>query len=187
MARPREEVPLRQHSRTDRARSQASGQVSGGTAACRSERSGRRAGQSRIVPGGRQARAPSEFTLPQSVTGQLRRAARPRPRALIHDPGTLTEGRGRCDDEKGGVMANLPRAATGRSSCRRRSSSKKVRVRSGSAPGGACGLSVPGDYAQTRITAIARPAAGDESSARQAVTQPAPIGVKTNPAPVAAG
>ncbi|MBU2079493.1 MAG: IS3 family transposase, partial [Alphaproteobacteria bacterium] len=36
-------------------------------------------------------------------------------------------------------------------------------------------------------TAIARPAARDESSARRAIAQPAPIGVNTNRAPVAAG
>ncbi len=45
----------------------------------------------------------------------------------------------------------------------------------------------PADYARTLATATARPAARDESSARRAIAQPAPTGVKSNPAPVAAG
>lgn len=45
----------------------------------------------------------------------------------------------------------------------------------------------PADYARTLSTAIARPAARDESPARRAITQPAPIGVNTNRGPVAAG
>jgi len=45
----------------------------------------------------------------------------------------------------------------------------------------------PADYARTLTGAIARPAARDESSARRAIAQPAPIGVNTNRAPVAAG
>lgn len=45
----------------------------------------------------------------------------------------------------------------------------------------------PADYALALTTAIARPAAQDESSARRAIAQPAPIGVNTNRAPVAAG
>ncbi len=47
--------------------------------------------------------------------------------------------------------------------------------------------SVSDDYARTLTAAIARPAARDESSARRAIAQPAPIGVNTNRAPVAAG
>ena len=43
------------------------------------------------------------------------------------------------------------------------------------------------DDARTLTTAIARPAARDNSSARRAVAQPAPMGVNTNRAPVAAG
>ena len=43
------------------------------------------------------------------------------------------------------------------------------------------------DYARALTTAIARPDARDESSARRAIAQPAPIGVNTNRAPVAAG
>jgi len=45
----------------------------------------------------------------------------------------------------------------------------------------------PADYALTLTTAIARPAARDESSARRAIAQPAPNGVNTNRAAVAAG
>lgn len=45
----------------------------------------------------------------------------------------------------------------------------------------------PADYARTLTTATARPAARDESSARRAIAQPAPIGVNTNRAPVADG
>ena len=45
----------------------------------------------------------------------------------------------------------------------------------------------PADCAQTPTTAIARPAARDESSARRAIAQTAPIGVNTNRAQMAAG
>ena len=45
----------------------------------------------------------------------------------------------------------------------------------------------PAAYARTLTTAIARPAARDESSARRAIAQPAPTGVNTNWAPIAAG
>ncbi|WP_139307446.1 IS3 family transposase [Rhodovulum sp. ES.010] len=54
-------------------------------------------------------------------------------------------------------------------------------------PHSALGYQTPADYAQTLTTAIARPAARDESSARRAIAQPAPFGVNTNRAPVAAG
>ena len=43
------------------------------------------------------------------------------------------------------------------------------------------------NYALTLATAISRPAARDESSARRAIAQPAPTGVNTNRTPVAAG
>ena len=45
----------------------------------------------------------------------------------------------------------------------------------------------PADDVQNLTTAIARPAARDESSARRAIAQTAPIGVNTNRAQVAAG
>lgn len=45
----------------------------------------------------------------------------------------------------------------------------------------------PADYARTLTTAIARPDARDESSARRTIAKPAPIGVDTKRAPVAAG
>ena len=45
----------------------------------------------------------------------------------------------------------------------------------------------PADFSRTLTTAIARPAAQDESSAHRAIAQPAPIGVNTNRAPIAAG
>ena len=54
-------------------------------------------------------------------------------------------------------------------------------------PHSALNYQAPGDYARTLTTAIARPAAQDESSARRAIAQPAPTGVNTNRAPVAAG
>jgi len=54
-------------------------------------------------------------------------------------------------------------------------------------PHSALDYQTPADYARTLTTAIARPAARDESSARRAIAQPAPIGVNTNRAPVAAG
>lgn len=49
------------------------------------------------------------------------------------------------------------------------------------------GYQTPADYARALTTATARPAARDESSARRAIAHPAPIGVNTNRAPVAAG
>ena len=54
-------------------------------------------------------------------------------------------------------------------------------------PHSALDYQTPADYAQTLTTAIARPAARDESSACRAIAQPAPTGVNTNRAPVAAG
>jgi transposase InsO family protein len=54
-------------------------------------------------------------------------------------------------------------------------------------PHSALDYQTPADHARTLTTAIARPAARDESSARRAIPQPAPIGVNTNRAPVAAG
>lgn len=54
-------------------------------------------------------------------------------------------------------------------------------------PHSALDYQTPVDYARTLTTAIARPAARDESSARRAIAQPAPIGVNTKLAPVAAG
>ena len=54
-------------------------------------------------------------------------------------------------------------------------------------PHSALGYETPADYAQTLTTAIARPAARDESSARRAIAQPTPIGANSNRAPVAAG
>ena len=54
-------------------------------------------------------------------------------------------------------------------------------------PHSALDYQAPADYARTLTAAIARPAARDESSARRAIAQPAPIGVNTNRAPVAAG
>lgn len=54
-------------------------------------------------------------------------------------------------------------------------------------PHSALDYQTPTDYARNLTTAIARPAARDESSARRAIAQPAPIGVNTNRAPVAAG
>jgi putative transposase len=54
-------------------------------------------------------------------------------------------------------------------------------------PHSALGYETPADYAQTLTTAIARPAARDESSARRAIAQPTPIGVNSNGDPVAAG
>ena len=54
-------------------------------------------------------------------------------------------------------------------------------------PHSALDYQTPVDYARTLNTAIARPAAQNESSARRAIAQPAPIGVNTNRAPVAAG
>ena len=54
-------------------------------------------------------------------------------------------------------------------------------------PHSALDYQTPADYARTLTTAIARPAARDESSARRAIAQPAPTGVNTNRAQVAAG
>jgi transposase InsO family protein len=54
-------------------------------------------------------------------------------------------------------------------------------------PHSALDYQTPADYARSLTAAIARPAARDESSARRAIAQPAPIGVNTNRAPVAAG
>src|SRR5690606_16700096 len=54
-------------------------------------------------------------------------------------------------------------------------------------PHSALDYQTPADYARTLTAAIARPAARDESSARRAIAQPAPIRVNTNRAPVAAG
>ena len=54
-------------------------------------------------------------------------------------------------------------------------------------PHSALDYQTPVNYARTLITAIARPAARDDGSARRAIAQPAPINVNTNRAPVAAG
>ncbi len=54
-------------------------------------------------------------------------------------------------------------------------------------PHSALDYQTPTDYARTLTTAIARPAARDESSALRAIAQPAQIGVNTNRPPVAAG
>lgn len=54
-------------------------------------------------------------------------------------------------------------------------------------PHSALGYETPADYAQTLTTAIARPAARDESSAGRAIAQLTPIGVNSNRTPVAAG
>lgn len=54
-------------------------------------------------------------------------------------------------------------------------------------PHSALDYQTPADHARTQTTAIARPAARDESSARRAIAHLVPIGVNTNRAPVAAG
>jgi len=54
-------------------------------------------------------------------------------------------------------------------------------------PHSALGYETPANYARTLTTAIARPTARDESSARRAIANPAPNGVNTNRAPVVAG
>ena len=54
-------------------------------------------------------------------------------------------------------------------------------------PHSALDYQTPANYARSLSAAIARPAARDESSARRAIAQPAPIGVNTNRAPVEAG
>jgi putative transposase len=53
-------------------------------------------------------------------------------------------------------------------------------------PHSALDYQTPADYARSLTTAIARHAARDDGSARRAIAQPAPIGVNTNRAPVAA-
>ena len=54
-------------------------------------------------------------------------------------------------------------------------------------PHSALDYQTPTDYAPALTTAIARPAARDESSARRPIAHPAPIGVNTNRAPVTTG
>ncbi|MDO6586197.1 IS3 family transposase, partial [Salipiger sp. 1_MG-2023] len=54
-------------------------------------------------------------------------------------------------------------------------------------PHSALGYETPKEFAEHLTTAIAHPAARDESSARRAIAQPAPIGVNTNRAQIAAG
>lgn len=54
-------------------------------------------------------------------------------------------------------------------------------------PHSALDYQTPADYARTLTTAIARPAAQDDGSARRAIAQPAPIRVNTNRTQVAAG
>ena len=54
-------------------------------------------------------------------------------------------------------------------------------------PHSALDYQTPAAYARTLTTAIARPAARHESSARRAIAQPAPTGLNTNWAPVAPG
>jgi putative transposase len=54
-------------------------------------------------------------------------------------------------------------------------------------PHSALDYQTPAYYARNLTTAIARPATRDESSARRAIAQPAPIGVNNNRAQVAAG
>ena len=54
-------------------------------------------------------------------------------------------------------------------------------------PQSALGYQTPAGFALHLTSAIARPAARDESSACRAIAQPAPIGVNSNRAPVAAG
>lgn len=54
-------------------------------------------------------------------------------------------------------------------------------------PHSAFDYETPDDYARTLASAIARPAARDESSARRAIANPAPNGVNSNRAPVTAG
>lgn len=54
-------------------------------------------------------------------------------------------------------------------------------------PHSALGYQTPAGFALNLTTAIARPAARDESSARRAIAQPTPKGVNQLPAPVAAG
>ncbi len=54
-------------------------------------------------------------------------------------------------------------------------------------PHSALGCQTPAGFALHLTTAIARPAARDESSARRAIAQPTPKGINQQPAPVAAG
>ena len=54
-------------------------------------------------------------------------------------------------------------------------------------PHSSLGYHTPAGFALNMINAIARPAARDESSARRAIAQPAPIGANNHRAPVAAG
>ncbi len=54
-------------------------------------------------------------------------------------------------------------------------------------PHSSLGYQTPAGFALNMINAIARPAAQDESSARRAIAQPAPIGVNDHRTPVAAG
>ena len=54
-------------------------------------------------------------------------------------------------------------------------------------PHSALGYQTPSGFALHLTTAIARPAARDESYARQTIAQPAPKGVNDHRAPVAAG
>ena len=54
-------------------------------------------------------------------------------------------------------------------------------------PHSAPGYQTPAGFALHLTTAIARPAARDESSARRAIAQPAPTGVKDHRTPVVAG
>lgn len=54
-------------------------------------------------------------------------------------------------------------------------------------PHSALGYQTPAGFALHLTTAIARPAAQHESSARRAIAQPAPAGVNDHRTPVAAG
>jgi transposase InsO family protein len=54
-------------------------------------------------------------------------------------------------------------------------------------PHSALGYKTPAGFALHLTTAIARPAARDEGSARRAIAQPTPKGVNQQPAPIAAG
>ena len=54
-------------------------------------------------------------------------------------------------------------------------------------PHSALGYQTPAGFALNLTTAIARPAARDESYARRAIAQPAPTGVNDHRAPVVAG
>ena len=54
-------------------------------------------------------------------------------------------------------------------------------------PHSALGYQTPAGFALQLTTAIARPAARDESSARRAIAQPAPKGVNDHRTPVVAG